>query len=129
MISQHPDNVQSFPAHVRADSLSREDKDAVFVLMRQLDEWCRSRGASASLNRWVANEALRQVHHQAWQQRPALLDSALPVELGDNLRQWPASWRYRAAELERRGMARQCAVELTRAEHAAASDAATSRCA
>jgi len=131
MNSQHIAAVESFPAQNPIQAVAGEARATATVLVRQLDEWCRSRGASTSLNRWVADEAVRQ----ALGQRPWLRPSRPVAEPEDihtlpaDLRHWPALWRYRVAELERRGMAHPQAMELARAEHEAAFDTTTSQCA
>lgn len=131
MTNRDTDNVESFPAQGGPDQRARDAHSTASILLRQLDLWCRSHRASPTLNRWVADEALRQTRGQARWLSPSrplprvMAGDDLPAEL----RRWPAPWRYRVAALERRGMARAHAVQLARAEHAASCETATPQCA
>jgi len=88
-------------------------------LERQLDQWCRENGARTSMNSWIAERAhhelaaptgmWRSVEDKAYRQHHEILP--------DQLRTWPASWRYRVADLERGGVPRSVAIQRVRLDH------------
>jgi hypothetical protein len=116
----------SAPGNVRCGRLPRsrnswpaEALDAHRDLLRRLDTACRNRGLPPAGNEWIADEAVRQV----WEKDAAPFSpphapsmearGSLPLEL----RRWPATWRYRVADLEKSGRSRESAVRVARAEH------------
>ena len=90
--------------------------DACRGLARELDLWCRERGLPTAGNTEVAEAAVDQVWAEPDAEGAGRIDpvSAGPHLLPDELRRWPARWRYLVAELERGGMERASAVEVVR---------------
>ena len=88
-------------------------------LLRQLDRWARSHDLASTHNPAIAEAVIREAWGATrWRALAPPLRPQQPAvnELPHDLRRWPAVWRYRVAALERRGMAREAAIDEARVE-------------
>jgi hypothetical protein len=117
-----PGSRQHWPAE-----LSASHRD----LVRDLDSWCRDRLWPSGSNEAFAEEAIHRAEAGGpWRRLdPHVAANDGTDALPADLRRWPADWRYRVAELERRGLSRGTAVEHARAELEAAHHGSVRRCA
>jgi len=99
------------PAHEAAAA-----REACRELVRELDAWSRDWGWPTAGNTSVAEAVVDQVWGNL--SSPGEIELAPPdeIQLADDLRRWPARWRYLLAELERGGVERASAVDVIRGD-------------
>jgi hypothetical protein len=100
-------------------SLPIERASEIRILERRLDLWCRTHGERTTLNSWIAERAHDEQPRPSDRWRSITAPTIRPSceVLPDRLSQWPASWRYRVADVERTGVSRAEAVQKVRHEH------------